>query len=76
MVDFMDGDAIRYLPCMHCYHMTCIDDWLTRSFTCPSCMEPVDSAILSSFTAHTATNLDDLTCSAATSGPCQRPTPS
>ena len=24
----------------------CIDDWLMRSFTCPSCMEPVDAALL------------------------------
>ena len=27
----------------------CIDDWLMRSFTCPSCMEPVDAALLGEF---------------------------
>ncbi|PNF42008.1 RING finger protein 11 [Cryptotermes secundus] len=42
-------DAIRYLPCMHTYHVECIDDWLMRSFTCPSCMEPVDAALLTSY---------------------------
>ncbi|MFH4978346.1 hypothetical protein AB6A40_005055 [Gnathostoma spinigerum] len=68
MVDFVNGDAIRYLPCMHCYHVKCVDDWLMRSFTCPSCMEPVDSAILSSFTAHLVTDLTSLSCSPATSG--------
>ncbi|XP_046848077.1 RING finger protein 11-like [Xenia sp. Carnegie-2017] len=49
MVDFEFGDEIRFLPCMHIYHKECIDDWLIRSFTCPSCMEPVDAALLSSY---------------------------
>lgn len=49
MMDFVYGDPIRFLPCMHIYHMDCIDDWLMRSFTCPSCMEPVDAALLSSY---------------------------
>ncbi|KAM4855487.1 LOW QUALITY PROTEIN: RING finger protein 11-like [Urocitellus parryii] len=49
MMDFVYGDPIRFLPCMHIYHLDCIDDWLMRSFTCPSCMEPVDTALLSSY---------------------------
>lgn len=49
MIDFSVGERVRYLPCMHTYHTDCIDDWLMRSFTCPSCMEPVDSALLSSY---------------------------
>ncbi|XP_078091216.1 RING finger protein 11a isoform X1 [Mustelus asterias] len=49
MMDFAYGDPIRFLPCMHIYHMECIDEWLMRSFTCPSCMEPVDAALLSSY---------------------------
>ncbi|XP_013785701.1 RING finger protein 11-like [Limulus polyphemus] len=49
MGEFVIGDAIRYLPCLHTYHMTCIDDWLMRSFTCPSCMEPVDAALLTTY---------------------------
>ena len=50
MIEFTVGDPVRYLPCMHTYHTECIDDWLMRSFTCPSCMEPVDAALLG--TAH------------------------
>ena len=49
MLDFVYGDPIRFLPCMHIYHTDCIDDWLMRSFTCPSCMEPVDAALLSTY---------------------------
>ncbi|CAG9759904.1 unnamed protein product [Ceutorhynchus assimilis] len=49
MGDFMVGDALRYLPCMHTYHMTCIDGWLMRRLTCPSCIEPVDAALLTSY---------------------------
>lgn len=49
MIDFENDEHIRYLPCMHYYHLECIDDWLMRSFTCPSCMEPVDAALLSTY---------------------------
>ncbi|KAF3852238.1 hypothetical protein F7725_005593 [Dissostichus mawsoni] len=49
MMDFEYGDPIRFLPCLHIYHVDCIDPWLMRSFTCPSCMEPVDAALLSSY---------------------------
>lgn len=49
MNEFMFGEQLRYLPCMHTYHKECIDDWLMRSFTCPSCMEPVDAALLTTY---------------------------
>ncbi|KAJ1373010.1 hypothetical protein KIN20_035329 [Parelaphostrongylus tenuis] len=68
MVDFECGEKVRFLPCMHSFHEACVDDWLMRSFTCPSCLEPVDSTILSSLTAHTQQSLRDLACSPATHG--------
>ncbi|VDN21832.1 unnamed protein product [Gongylonema pulchrum] len=68
MVEFVDGEHIRYLPCMHFFHKKCVDDWLMRSFSCPSCMEPVDSAMLSSFAAHTVRGLETLACSPAVAG--------
>ncbi|KAJ0032996.1 hypothetical protein NQD34_000103 [Periophthalmus magnuspinnatus] len=52
MMDFEYGDPVRFLPCLHIYHVDCIDPWLMRSFTCPSCMEPVDAALLSSYEAN------------------------
>lgn len=48
-LDFAQGENIRFLPCCHVYHQSCIDSWLMRSFVCPSCMEPVDTALLSTF---------------------------
>lgn len=52
MIEFCIGDRVRYLPCVHTYHTECIDDWLMRSFTCPSCMEPVDAALLVTYETH------------------------
>ncbi|KAI6232732.1 RING-type domain-containing protein [Aphelenchoides fujianensis] len=52
MLDFEPKQLLRYLPCQHGYHVPCIDNWLLRSLTCPSCMEPVDSALLSVFTSN------------------------
>lgn len=49
MNEFVVGVPIRYLPCMHTYHVECIDGWLVRSFHCPSCMEPIDVALFSSY---------------------------
>jgi len=46
--DFDPGDSIRYLPCLHFYHSKCVDDWLIRSFTCPSCMAPVEMGLQAS----------------------------
>ncbi|VDN04434.1 unnamed protein product [Thelazia callipaeda] len=76
MIDFVDCDQIRYLPCMHCYHKKCVDDWLMRSFSCPSCMEPVDSAMLSSFSALKLEGLGSLACSSVISNTHQKSSPS
>ena len=39
MVDIEIGEAIRYLPCAHLFHKNCVDTWLMRSLSCPTCME-------------------------------------
>jgi hypothetical protein len=72
MIDFEAEEEIRRLPCNHVYHVKCIDDWLVRSFTCPSCMEPVDSALLAAFTPKQGIDIASITCSPASWGSSQR----
>lgn len=35
--DAKDGDSLRTLPCRHIFHDACVDRWLRRSATCPTC---------------------------------------
>jgi len=35
--DFEEGDVLRRLPCMHVFHQSCIDPWMTQHSTCPNC---------------------------------------
>uniref|UniRef100_A0A3Q0KCS1 RING-type domain-containing protein n=1 Tax=Schistosoma mansoni TaxID=6183 RepID=A0A3Q0KCS1_SCHMA len=41
MCEYEEGEELRYLPCLHTYHRVCIDDWLMRALTCPSCLEEI-----------------------------------
>jgi hypothetical protein len=31
------GDVLRRLPCMHCFHAECVDQWLKSKDCCPYC---------------------------------------
>ncbi|KAL1814898.1 hypothetical protein DCAR_0519096 [Daucus carota subsp. sativus] len=40
--DAKNGDLARTLPdCRHCFHLHCIDEWLTRQGSCPICRKDV-----------------------------------
>ncbi|VDK35867.1 unnamed protein product [Taenia asiatica] len=42
MCEYEVGDELRKLPmCSHIFHRACIDDWLTRSLTCPTCQQEI-----------------------------------
>lgn len=36
---FSENDIIRELGCSHFFHVECINDWETKSNTCPCCRE-------------------------------------
>ena len=40
--EYREGDEIRTLPCMHQYHMACIDPWLLENGDCPECRRRID----------------------------------
>jgi len=35
--DFVIGEKIRFLPCLHFFHTNCIDNWLKTKKNCPIC---------------------------------------
>lgn len=35
--EFCGGETIRELPCQHCFHVYCVDDWLIEKQKCPLC---------------------------------------
>ncbi|NXD80328.1 RNF6 ligase, partial [Halcyon senegalensis] len=39
--DYVRGNKLRQLPCMHEFHIHCIDRWLSENSTCPICRQPV-----------------------------------
>ncbi|KAJ8379049.1 hypothetical protein AAFF_G00231400 [Aldrovandia affinis] len=34
---YTEGEELRMLPCLHDYHVNCIDRWLKENATCPIC---------------------------------------
>jgi len=40
--EYVKGDEIKSIPCMHFYHSECIDEWLKRSKACPVCNQQVE----------------------------------
>ena len=35
--NFKDRDSLRTLPCLHQFHVRCVDQWLQKSLLCPVC---------------------------------------
>jgi len=35
--DYVEGDEIKTIPCLHFFHTECIDEWFKRSKCCPNC---------------------------------------
>jgi E3 ubiquitin-protein ligase RNF38/44 len=43
LVDFEPDEALRVLPCKHHFHLGCVDEWLSKNSTCPSCRGDVNT---------------------------------
>ncbi|KAK3245250.1 hypothetical protein CYMTET_45174, partial [Cymbomonas tetramitiformis] len=40
-LEFEDGERLNQLPCEHCYHKDCIQQWLQLNKQCPICSKEV-----------------------------------
>ncbi len=36
-----EGEDINQLPCLHCYHVDCIKEWLLKERLCPLCKQDI-----------------------------------
>jgi len=41
--DYEVGEPIRFLPCDHHFHSSCVDQWLLSNKSCPFCKQEIDS---------------------------------
>lgn len=41
-----DGESVKTLPCMHYFHLSCIDKWFSRGRTCPICKIDISKELL------------------------------
>ena len=44
--EFSEGDLLRTLPCGHTFKANCIDTWLQKNRTCPTCRADIRSSVL------------------------------
>ncbi|KAF8066279.1 wdr48 [Scenedesmus sp. PABB004] len=70
---FEHGEQLKLLPCLHMYHVACIDAWLQRDRSCPVCTADVVRAaclcLREDWSAHTVDAV------AESSGSALRPPP-
>ena len=35
--EFKKGDKVYFLPCIHCFHVVCLKEWVKSQKNCPIC---------------------------------------
>lgn len=41
--EYEKGEVLRRLPCKHCFHQNCVDQWLMGKDCCPYCRNQISS---------------------------------
>lgn len=42
--EFEEEEDVRRLPCMHLFHVDCVDQWLSTNKRCPICRVDIEAA--------------------------------
>lgn len=53
--EFEEEEEVRRLPCMHLFHVECVDQWLSTNKRCPICRVDIETQ-LSTSTSSTTTS--------------------
>lgn len=43
LCDFEEQEDVRRLPCMHLFHILCVDQWFPTNKRCPICRVDIES---------------------------------
>ena len=52
--EFEEEEDVRRLPCMHLFHVTCVDQWLGLNKRCPICRVDIEAQLCPSATVRVA----------------------
>ncbi|CAD7965627.1 unnamed protein product [Amoebophrya sp. A25] len=45
LVDFESEDLVVRMPCLHTFHVACVEEWVTTNGTCPTCSLDICSSL-------------------------------
>lgn len=49
--EFEEEEDVRRLPCMHLFHIECVDQWLATNKRCPICRVDIEAHLTKDYTA-------------------------